>query len=91
VWSVPLPLSWHDGLQSSRPVVTAVLAYINARVRLPSAIRLMATALLGSLLILALDSLEIRPLHRASRLLEQVNLSCAAPRHARVAVSWRST
>lgn len=59
--------------------LTAGLAYINARVlRLPSAIGLMATALLGSLIVLALDGLnvtEVAP--RVSALLDQVNLSYA--------------
>jgi hypothetical protein len=59
--------------------LTAGLAYLNARVlRLPSAIGLMATALLGSVIVLALDGLgvtEVAP--RVSVLLDQVNLSHA--------------
>jgi hypothetical protein len=59
--------------------LTAGLAYINARVlRLPSAIGLMSTALLGSIVVIALDALqatEVTP--RVALLLEQVNLSHA--------------
>ena len=59
--------------------LTAALAYLNARVfRLPSAIGLMATALLGSLLVLGLDAVEITQVApRVASLLEQVNLSYA--------------
>ncbi len=59
--------------------LTALLAYINARVlRLPSAIGLMATALLGSVLVLVLDATnvtEVAP--RVSALLDHANLSYA--------------
>jgi monovalent cation:H+ antiporter, CPA1 family len=59
--------------------LTAGLAYVNARVlRLPSAIGLMSTALVGSLLVLALDALgvtEVAP--RVTALLDHVNLSYA--------------
>jgi CPA1 family monovalent cation:H+ antiporter len=59
--------------------LTAGLAYVNARVlRLPSAIGLMATALLGSVIVLVLDGLaitEVAP--RVTALLDQVNLSYA--------------
>jgi CPA1 family monovalent cation:H+ antiporter len=56
--------------------LTAALAYINARVlRLPSAIGLMATALLGSVLVLVLDALQITEVApRVEGLLDQVNL-----------------
>jgi monovalent cation:H+ antiporter, CPA1 family len=59
--------------------LTAGLAYINARVlRLPSAIGLMATALLGSVIVLALDALQITDVApRIAALLDQVNLSYA--------------
>ena len=59
--------------------LTAGLAYLNARVlRLPSAIGLMATALLGSVLVLVLDALQITEVApRVSALLDQVNLSYA--------------
>jgi monovalent cation:H+ antiporter, CPA1 family len=59
--------------------LTAGLAYLNARVlRLPSAIGLMATALLGSLIVLALDALQITEVApRVSALLDQVNLPYA--------------
>jgi len=59
--------------------LTAALAYLNARVlRLPSAIGLMATALLGSLIVLLLDALQITEVApRVSTLLDQVNLSYA--------------
>jgi monovalent cation:H+ antiporter, CPA1 family len=59
--------------------LTAALAYVNARVlRLPSAIGLMSTALLGSLLVLLLDGLEVTDVApRVSALLDQVNLSHA--------------
>jgi len=59
--------------------LTAGLAYLNARVlRLPSAIGLMATALLGSVIVLALDALQITEVApRVSALLDQVNLSYA--------------
>ncbi len=59
--------------------LTAGLAYFNARVlRLPSAIGLMATALIGSLVVLALDALhvtEVAP--RVALLLDRVDLSYA--------------
>lgn len=59
--------------------LTALLAYVNARVlRLPSAIGLMATALLGSLLVIALDAIgltDIAP--RVGSLLAHVDLSYA--------------
>ena len=59
--------------------LTAGLAYLNARVlRLPSAIGLMATALLGSVVVLALDALQVTEVApRVSALLDQVNLSYA--------------
>jgi monovalent cation:H+ antiporter, CPA1 family len=59
--------------------LTAGLAYVNARVlRLPSAIGLMTTALLGSIIVIALDSLEITDVTpRVALLLEQANLSHA--------------
>src|SRR5689334_19698343 len=59
--------------------LTAGLAYVNARVlRLPSAIGLMATALLGSLIVLALDALDVTEVApRVEALLVQVNLSYA--------------
>jgi CPA1 family monovalent cation:H+ antiporter len=59
--------------------LTAGLAYLNARVlRLPSAIGLMATALVGSLIVLALDALEITAVApRVEQLLDHVNLSYA--------------
>ncbi len=59
--------------------LTAALAYVNARfLRLPSAIGLMSTALLGSVVILALDALQITAVApRVTTLLEQVNLSYA--------------
>ncbi|MEZ4368876.1 MAG: sodium:proton antiporter [Kofleriaceae bacterium] len=59
--------------------LTAALAYVNARLlRLPSAIGLMATALLGSVLVLVLDGLEITDVEpRVTALLDQVNLSYA--------------
>ena len=59
--------------------LTAGLAYLNARVlRLPSAIGMMATALLGSVLILVLDGLQVTEVApRVSALLDQVNLSYA--------------
>jgi monovalent cation:H+ antiporter, CPA1 family len=59
--------------------LTAALAYVNARVlRLPSAIGLMSTALLGSLLVLLLDGLDVTDVApRVSALLDQVNLSHA--------------
>jgi monovalent cation:H+ antiporter, CPA1 family len=59
--------------------LTAVLAYINARVfRLPSAIGLMATALAGSFVVLVLDAAgitEVAP--RIHGLLDKVDLSYA--------------
>ncbi|MEO8699369.1 MAG: sodium:proton antiporter [Kofleriaceae bacterium] len=59
--------------------LTALLAYVNARVlRLPSAIGLMATALLGSLIVLGLDALSITDVApRVKALLDHVNLSYA--------------
>lgn len=59
--------------------LTAALAYINARVlRLPSAIGLMATALLGSVIVLVLDGLQITDVApRVAALLDHVNLSYA--------------
>jgi CPA1 family monovalent cation:H+ antiporter len=59
--------------------LTAGLAYLNARVlRLPSAIGLMATALLGSVIVLILDALQITEVApRVTALLDQVNLSYA--------------
>lgn len=59
--------------------LTAALAYVNARVlRLPSAIGMMATALLGSIAVLALDALDVTEVApRVEALLEQVNLSYA--------------
>jgi monovalent cation:H+ antiporter, CPA1 family len=59
--------------------LTAALAYVNARVlRLPSAIGLMSTALVGSLLVLLLDRLDITEVApRVTALLDQVNLSHA--------------
>ncbi len=59
--------------------LTAGLAYLNARVlRLPSAIGLMATALLGSLIVLALDATDVTEVApRVTALLDQVNLSYA--------------
>lgn len=59
--------------------LTAGLAYINARVlRLPSAIGLMATALLGSIIVLLLDWFQITEVApRVTALLDQVNLSYA--------------
>lgn len=59
--------------------LTAGLAYVNARVlRLPSAIGLMATALLGSIAVLALDALEVTDVApRVTSLLDQVNLPYA--------------
>lgn len=59
--------------------LTAGLAYFNARVlRLPSAIGLMATGLLGSVIILALDALQLTAVApRVTDLLDRVNLSYA--------------
>jgi monovalent cation:H+ antiporter, CPA1 family len=59
--------------------LTAGLAYLNARVlRLPSAIGLMATALLGSLIVLGLDAVEVTAVApRVAALLDQVDLSYA--------------
>ncbi len=59
--------------------LTAGLAYFNARVlRLPSAIGLMATALVGSLIVLGLDALDVTDVApRVSALLDHVNLSYA--------------
>ncbi len=59
--------------------VTAALAYVNARVlRLPSAIGLMATALLASLIVLGLDALSITDVApRVAALLDRVDLSYA--------------
>jgi len=59
--------------------LTAALAYVNARfLRLPSAIGLMTTALVGSLIVLGLDALNITEVApRVTTLLEQVNLSYA--------------
>jgi len=59
--------------------LTAGLAYLNARVfRLPSAIGLMATALLGSVIVLVLDALQITEVApRVAGLLDQVNLPYA--------------
>jgi monovalent cation:H+ antiporter, CPA1 family len=59
--------------------LTAGLAYANARLlRLPSAIGLMATALLGSLLVLGLDALDITDVApRVERLLDHIDLSYA--------------
>ncbi len=59
--------------------LTAGLAYFNARVlRLPSAIGLMATALLGSVLVLVLDRLQLTAVApRVAALLDHVNLSYA--------------
>jgi CPA1 family monovalent cation:H+ antiporter len=59
--------------------LTAGLAYVNARVlRLPAAIGLMSTALLGSLVVLALDALDVTAVApRVATLLDQVNLSYA--------------
>jgi CPA1 family monovalent cation:H+ antiporter len=56
--------------------LTAALAYLNARVlRLPSAIGLMSTALLGSVIVLVLDGLDITDVApRVTILLDQVNL-----------------
>ncbi len=57
--------------------LTAALAYVNARVlRLPSAIGLMATALLGSIVVLVLDGLEITEIApRLAAIVDQANLS----------------
>jgi CPA1 family monovalent cation:H+ antiporter len=59
--------------------LTAGLAYVNARVlRLPSAIGLMATALLGSVLVLVLDLTQVTEVApRVAALLDHVNLSYA--------------
>lgn len=59
--------------------LTALLAYFNARVlKLPSAIGLMATALLGSVLVLLLDQLNVTDVApRVAALLDHVNLSHA--------------
>lgn len=59
--------------------LTAALAYLNARVlRLPSAIGLMATALLGSILVLLLDAASITEVApRVTALLDRANLSYA--------------
>jgi CPA1 family monovalent cation:H+ antiporter len=59
--------------------LTAGLAYFNARVlKLPSAIGMMATALLGSLLLLLLDEMQVTDVApRVTALLDQVNLSHA--------------
>lgn len=59
--------------------LTAALAYFNARVlKLPSAIGLMATALLGSVLVLVLDATDITEVApRVSALVDQANLSYA--------------
>lgn len=59
--------------------LTAALAYFNARVlKLPSAIGLMTTALVGSVIVLILDSLEITEVApRVSALVEQANLPYA--------------
>jgi CPA1 family monovalent cation:H+ antiporter len=59
--------------------LTAGLAYFNARVlKLPSAIGMMATALLGSLLVLLLDEMQVTDVApRVTALLDQVNLSHA--------------
>jgi CPA1 family monovalent cation:H+ antiporter len=56
--------------------LTAGLAYLNARVlRLPSAIGLMATALLGSVIVLVLDGIGITDVApRVTQLLDHVNL-----------------
>lgn len=59
--------------------LTAMMAYLNARVlKLPSAIGLMATALLGSVLVLVLDATNITDVApRVSALVDQANLSYA--------------
>lgn len=59
--------------------LTAGLAYFNARVlRLPSAIGLMATAMLGSVLVLVLDGVQITEIApRVEALIDQVDLSYA--------------
>lgn len=59
--------------------LTAGLAYLNARVlRLPSAIGLMATALLGSVLVLILDMAQVTEVApRVTELLDHVDLSYA--------------
>lgn len=59
--------------------LTAALAYINARLlRLPSAIGLMATALLGSIAVLVLDGLQVTEVApRVAAILDQVNLPYA--------------
>lgn len=56
--------------------LTAAFAYFNARVlRLPSAIGLMATALLGSVLVLVLDAAQVTDVApRVALLLDQVDL-----------------
>ena len=59
--------------------ITATLAYLNARLfKLPSAIGLMMTALVGSLLVLLSDAAGITDVApRVANLLEHVNLSSA--------------